>query len=117
VRDGLGAAAVCILLAAAALAAACGRNREGSGAPGEADYAGRQACSECHPQQLKLWTGSHHDLAMQPAAAGAVLGNFDDATFTYGAATSTLFRRGGGYFVRTDGPDGALHEYRVAYTR
>ena len=115
VRDRLGAATASILLAAAALAA-CGRNREGSGAPREADYVGRQACSECHPQQLKLWTGSHHDLAMQPAAAGAVLGDFDDTTFTYGAVTSTLFRRDGSYFVRTDGPDGALHEYRVAYT-
>ncbi len=29
---------------------------------------------------------------------------------------STFFRRNGKFFVRTDGPDGKLHEYPIAYT-
>jgi hypothetical protein len=53
---------------------------------------------------------------MQPADQSTVLGNFDNATFTKDGVTSTFFRRDGAYFVRTDGPDGSLHEYRIAYT-
>jgi hypothetical protein len=51
---------------------------------------------------------------MQPADASTVLGDFDDATFTYHDVTSTFFRRSGGYWVQTDDPDGKLHEYRIA---
>ena len=32
------------------------------------------------------------------------------------ASTSTFFRRDGKFFVRTDGPDGALHDYEIKYT-
>jgi len=53
---------------------------------------------------------------MLPANAETVLGDFEDASFTYGSVTSTFFRRGDEYWVRTDGPDGELTEYRIAYT-
>lgn len=95
---------VLVLLAAPALAAA---------PPG---YVGRQACAGCHAGESARFAGSHHDLAMQPAEAGTVLGNFADAQFTYRGITSTFFRRDGGYWVRTDGPDGALADFRIAYT-
>ncbi len=81
-----------------------------------ATYVGGRACAACHPAETTLWRGSHHDLAMQPAAPGSVLGNFDNTTFEKDGVTSTFFRRGGSYFVHTDGPDGALRDYRVAYT-
>ena len=45
-----------------------------------------------------------------------MLGDFADAKFTSHGVTSTFFRRDGGWFVRTDGPDGQLHDYRIAYT-
>jgi Flp pilus assembly protein TadD len=53
---------------------------------------------------------------MQPADQTTVLGDFDNATFTKDGVTSTFFNRDGAYFVRTDGPDGVLHEYQIAYT-
>ena len=53
---------------------------------------------------------------MEEATADTVLGNFGDASFTHFGVTSTFFKRDGKFFVRTDGPDGKLHEYPIAYT-
>jgi len=53
---------------------------------------------------------------MQVADRETVLGNFDNATFTHFGVTSSFFEWEGKYFVRTEGPDGDLHEYEVAYT-
>lgn len=53
---------------------------------------------------------------MQEATEATVLGDFDGATLTQFGVTSTFFRRDGRFFVRTDGPDGQLAEYPVAYT-
>jgi len=53
---------------------------------------------------------------MQGADEQTVLGNFDNATFTHRDVTTTFFRRDRKFFVRTDGPDGQLHDYEVAYT-
>ena len=79
-------------------------------------FVGGKECAACHPKEAQLYRGSHHNLAMQPATPATVLGNFADATFTYAGITSSFFRRGDDFFVRTDGPDGALHDYRIAYT-
>ncbi len=79
-------------------------------------YVGAPVCGECHASQLQAWRGSHHDLAMQVAREGTVLGDFEDATFEHAGVTTTFFRRDGGFMVRTEGPDGALHDYPVAYT-
>jgi predicted CXXCH cytochrome family protein len=65
---------------------------------------------------LKLWQGSHHERAMQPANDSTVLGNFADASVADGATVSHLFRRGGRFMVRTDGPDGAPHDYEIKFT-
>jgi tetratricopeptide (TPR) repeat protein len=79
-------------------------------------YVGGQACVACHAQEAARWRGSDHAVAMQPANHATILGNFDDATFEKDGVTSTFFTRDADYFVRTDGPDGQLHEYRIAYT-
>ena len=89
---------------------------ETPGSKTDAAYVGRQACAECHTEQAKAWTGSHHDLAMQEATGKTVLGDFNDVTVTYHGVTSTFFKRRDGFFVRTDGPDGKLRDYRIAYT-
>lgn len=60
--------------------------------------------------------GSHHAIAMQPADGTTVLGNFENASFTKDGVTSTFLKRDGHYLARTDGPDGTLGEYPVAYT-
>jgi predicted CXXCH cytochrome family protein len=77
---------------------------------------GARACAGCHAPEWKLWTGSHHQLAMQPAIDSTVLGNFKDATIDYYGTTSKFFRRADKFMVRTDGPDGALHDYEIEYT-
>lgn len=82
----------------------------------EVSFVGRQTCAGCHAAQDSLWRGSHHDLAMQIADSTTVLGDFDDTSFTHHGVRSTFMARDGKYYVRTDGPDGRLSEYEVAYT-
>ena len=81
-----------------------------------ATFVGREACKGCHAAEYERWKGSHHDLAMQEATEETVLGDFGGRTFTHFGVTSTFFKRDGKYFVKTDGPDGKLHEYPIAYT-
>ena len=53
---------------------------------------------------------------MQPANEQTVLGNFNNARFTYAGTTSTFFKRDGKFFVRTDGADGKLADFEIKYT-
>ncbi len=53
---------------------------------------------------------------MQSAANPTVLGDFNHASFNNNGITSTFFRSGSKFMVRTDGPDGALHDYEIKYT-
>jgi Flp pilus assembly protein TadD len=79
------------------------------------DYVGRERCVKCHEAAADSWRGSHHDLAMDIATDETVLGDFDDSTFEHFGVVSTFFKRDGRFFVRTDGPDGELHDYEIAY--
>jgi len=45
-----------------------------------------------------------------------VLGNFADATFDYFGVKSRFFRKGGKFFVETDGSDGKLAIFEIKYT-
>ncbi len=81
-----------------------------------ATYIGGKACAACHSREYKLWFGSHHDLAMQVASEETVLGDFKRATLTHFGVESTFFRRDGNFYVRTEGPDGSLQDYQIAYT-
>lgn len=87
-----------------------------SGKAVELGYVGRVACAGCHQEEDDRWRGSHHDLAMQEATPETVRGDFSGVSLGNGGVTSSFFERGGRFFVRTDGPDGALHDYEVAYT-
>lgn len=73
-------------------------------------------CIVCHKEQHKAWSGSDHDLAMQKATGKTVLGDFDNATFVYNGVTTTFYKKGAAFMVRTDGPDGKLHDYEVSHT-
>ena len=91
----------------------------GQASPGQAPangYVGAAACKECHAAAYDAWSRSHHKLAMQPADAKTVLGDFKNAKFTYTGTTSTFSARDGKYFVRTDGPDGKLADFEIRYT-
>jgi tetratricopeptide (TPR) repeat protein len=78
-------------------------------------FVGAETCRQCHAPEFEAWRGSDHDLAMQDATAATVLGNFDDARFTYNKVTSRFYRRGDQFFVNTDGPDGKLQDFRIRY--
>ena len=82
----------------------------------EATFVGVATCADCHRPQTDRWRGSYHDRAMQPADASTVRGDFGGAAFRYAGVTSRFTARDGRYFVTTDGPDGALREYEIAYT-
>jgi predicted CXXCH cytochrome family protein len=79
-------------------------------------FVGQAVCAPCHEAETAAWRGSQHAQAMQPATPPAVLGDFRDATFTYAGVTSTFFREGERYVVRTDGPDGTLADFAISYT-
>ena len=120
------AAAVVALLVAAAAAWRSGLLRttplEGPVAAVEpavarpAGYVGSDACAACHAKESAAWAKSQHKAAMELPSASTMLGNFDDASYTKDGVTSRFTRRGDDWFVRTDGPDGKLTDYRVEYT-
>jgi len=111
----LAALAGSVILLAGAVAPSQGPGGRAPAATGAPGFVGREVCAGCHQAQLAQWQGSHHDLAMQAAADATVLGDFDDVSFTYGGVTSTFYRRDGRVFVRTDGPDGDLHDYEIGW--
>jgi tetratricopeptide (TPR) repeat protein len=53
---------------------------------------------------------------MLQAGPDSVVGDFGGTRFTYAGVTSTFHETDHRYWVRTDGPEGALHDYPVAYT-
>jgi hypothetical protein len=75
--------------------------------PAAATFVGEPACTRCHDAQTKEWRQSDHARAMDLANDTTVLGDFRDTSFAYAGITSSFFRRGGKFLVRTDGPDGA----------
>ncbi len=79
-------------------------------------FVGEASCAGCHRDESEAWRDSQHARAMRPVAEGTVLGDFDDARFTHAGVTSTFFRKDGRYLVRTDGPDGKLADFEIAYT-
>ncbi|MFQ5540449.1 MAG: multiheme c-type cytochrome, partial [Candidatus Binatia bacterium] len=100
---------------------ACGSSEESSqkgivsyGA-NQATYVKNKSCAECHSNQYKEWTGSHHDLAMDVATEETVIGDFNNSTFTQHGVTSTFYKKDGKFFVHTDGRDGKLHDYEITY--
>jgi hypothetical protein len=81
-----------------------------------ATFVGGKVCAECHQEEYKLWSGSHHDLAMQEANEKTVLGDFNDREFNYFGIKSKFYKRDSKFIVRTDGSNGELHDYEIKYT-
>jgi len=86
-------------------------------ASGEAPaYVGSSACRACHAEQFEDWSGSHHDLAMQPATEATVLGDFKDQIFEHRGVRTRFYRQGERYMVEAQGTDGRDQEYEISYT-
>jgi tetratricopeptide (TPR) repeat protein len=79
-------------------------------------FTGRASCVECHKKEDDLWSGSHHDMAMDSATATTVLGNFDNYEFRHKGETHRMFHKDGKFFINTNGPDGKFADFQVAYT-
>ena len=79
-------------------------------------YVGSETCAGCHQGEAKLWSGSHHQLAMAHATDTSVLGDFSGLTFEHYGVKSRFYRRDGKFFVETDSPDGKLVEFEIKYT-
>ncbi len=80
------------------------------------EYVGGEVCAACHADEAEQWAGSHHDLAMQEATEATVLGDFEGTDFTAYGVTSRFFKNDGKFHVNTEGPDGHLRDFEIAYT-
>jgi len=115
-RVALGALVVIVLLVPLN-ALLRGPNRtEGEGGSLEATFVGRERCAPCHRIATEAWTGSDHDRAMAVAGDSTVLGDFNDVVFTRGDVTTRFYRKDGDFMVHTEGPDGKMGDFPVAYT-
>lgn len=80
---------------------------------GLVDEAG---CAACHAAQQRSHAGSQHAHAMQRATPATVKGLFDGRSFRQDGQLTRFFRRGGRFFVNTDGPDGRQADFEVRHT-
>jgi hypothetical protein len=81
-----------------------------------AKYVGVEVCAGCHQTQAERWKTSHHALAMEKASSTTVLGDFSGVSVENFGVVSTFSRTGDKFMVRTDGPDGVLHDYEITHT-
>ncbi len=79
-------------------------------------FVGRHACRPCHQQPYEKWLGSDHDMSMALADEAHVLGDFENAALHTNGITTTFFRQGGRYMVRTPGKTGVVETFPIAYT-
>lgn len=99
--------------AALLLLAACvpGPSREET----PATFVGSASCRDCHELETELWTGSHHDLAMDVANETTVLADFDGTSLEHLGETFRFRRDGGRFLVDTAGADGEPATFEVSH--
>jgi predicted CXXCH cytochrome family protein len=111
----IGLIATLVIVLSIPLSLILNRNADKNEQP-EAYFTGGQACIECHQKEYRLWKGSDHDSAMAVASDTSVKGDFNNAEFTFNGITSKFYKRGGKFYVYTQGTAGKMQEYQVAYT-
>lgn len=83
----------------------------------DAEHTTSGECQRCHPAQFESWSRTFHRTMTQEADETSVLGDFDDATFTYGGVEARMSRTdSGGFEFRFVGPDGEWSRAEVART-
>jgi Doubled CXXCH motif (Paired_CXXCH_1)/Cytochrome c554 and c-prime len=81
-----------------------------------ATFVGSKSCKSCHEEEFKSWEGSHHDQAMKIADSTTILADFNNTTFTHNKVKNSFFKKGGAFYVNTEGPDGNYYDYKIVYT-
>ena len=81
-----------------------------------ATFVGREKCKSCHKKEYDKWLNSDHDKAMDVANEDTVLGDFNNAVFEDDGITSRFYRKDKKFFVNTQGPDGKMGDFEIAYT-
>ncbi|MEP9388855.1 tetratricopeptide repeat protein [Mesorhizobium sp. KR9-304] len=79
-------------------------------------FVDEKKCASCHADQAAAFAKSHHAKAMATADDSTVRANFGDASFEHDGILTRFSKRGGQFFVRTEGPDGKEGEFQVKYT-
>jgi len=110
-----------LVVAALAVWTACSRSSEKTApapppVPKPATFVGSQSCGGCHPAQLARWQTSHHARAMQPASDASVLGDFTTRALMDSGANVRFFRHDGRFVFSTEGAEGRVHDFEIAYT-
>ena len=82
----------------------------------KATYVGDQSCKNCHGEEHKQWSESHHYMAMLPPNDSTVLGDFNNVVYTQDGVTSRFFKKDNVFVINTQGEDGKNHDYEVKYT-
>ena len=68
-----------------------------------------------HRTEMESWQNSHHACDVEGDRNHGV-GDFTNSHFEHLDVITTFSRSGGKFMVRTEGPDGALYDYEIAYT-
>lgn len=92
------------------------RNGPHDAAISHASFVEEKTCVSCHAAEFASWKNSHHAQAMETPTTETVLGNFNDAHFEYAGTDSRFYHKGTDYWVDTDGPDGQVGSFKVAFT-
>lgn len=79
-------------------------------------YVGSESCRACHQDQFTHWSQSHHHKMTQPANPETVVGDFNNATYTYQGVTSRMFRQGDEFFMETLDLNGRLGVAKIVRT-
>lgn len=82
----------------------------------EVEFVGRENCVSCHELQHRLFVGSDHDQAMQPATEEFMIADFDNSEFIHHGVTSRFYKKEDKYYTFTEGPGGEMQEYEIKYT-
>jgi Flp pilus assembly protein TadD len=81
-----------------------------------ATFVGSETCAPCHRLEATRWRSSMHAHSMERPSSHSVKAPFGGETFSLNGVTSTFSQRDGHYLVRTDGPEGVVRDFDVAYT-
>jgi predicted CXXCH cytochrome family protein len=76
------------------------------------DYAGSQACADCHHEIYDRWASSPMRNMTRDAAAATIRAPFDGAKLRVGSDTATMESEGSNRLMRIDGASGS-HRFRI----